>query len=81
MTVDQRKISAKGAKVMTDNAKVAIRNIRKTANDKIKVLHKDKEISDDESKKAQDDIQKITDSYVLKADQTFKSKEQEILTV
>ena len=81
MTVDQRKISAKGAKVMTDNAKVAIRNIRKSANDRIKVLHKDKEISDDESKKAQDEIQKITDSYVLKADQTFKSKEQEILTV
>ena len=81
MTVDQRKESAKGAKVMTDNAKVAIRNIRKSANDKIKVLHKDKEISDDESKKAQDEIQKITDSYVAKADSTFKTKEQEILTV
>jgi len=81
MTVEQRQESAKGAKTMTDNAKVAIRNIRKNANDKIKVLHKDKEITDDENKKAQDEIQKITDSYVTKADDTFKTKEQEILTV
>jgi len=81
MTVDQRKESAKGAKVMTDNAKVAIRNVRKHANDKIKVLHKDKEISDDENKKALDGIQKITDTFVTKADDTLKAKEQEILTV
>jgi len=81
MTVDQRKESAKGAKVMTDNAKVAIRNIRKSANDKAKTLHKDKEITDDEHKKAQDEIQKITDSFVVKADETLKAKEQEILTV
>ena len=81
MTVEQRGKSAKGAKVMTDNAKVAIRNIRKHSNDGIKVLHKDKEISDDENKKAQDEIQKITDSYVTKADQTFKAKEAEILKV
>ncbi|WP_072682782.1 ribosome recycling factor [Arcobacter sp. LA11] len=81
MTVEQRQESAKGAKGMTDNAKVAIRNVRKHANDKIKVLHKDKEITDDENKKAQDEIQKITDSYVTKADDTLKAKEQEILTV
>ena len=81
MTVDQRKESAKQAKTMTDNAKVAIRNIRKNANDKVKNLHKDKEITDDEQKKAQDEIQKITDSFVSKADETLKAKEQEILTV
>ena len=81
MTVEQRKESAKGAKAMTDNAKVAIRNVRKHANDKVKVLHKDKEITDDENKKALDEIQKITDSYVSKADETLKTKEQEILTV
>ncbi len=81
MTVDQRKESAKGAKVMTDNAKVAIRNIRKSANDKIKKLNKDKEINDDESKAAQDEVQKITDGYVVKADSTFKTKEAEILKV
>ena len=81
MTVEQRQESAKQAKGMTDNAKVAIRNVRKHANDRVKVLHKDKEITDDENKKAQDEIQKITDSYVAKADDTLKAKEQEILTV
>ncbi len=81
MTVEQRKESAKGAKAMTDNAKVAMRNVRKHANDKVKVLHKDKEITDDENKKALDEIQKITDSFVTKADDTLKAKEQEILTV
>lgn len=81
MTVEQRKESAKQAKGMTDDAKVAIRNVRKHANDKVKNLHKDKEITDDENKRAQDEIQKITDSYVAKADETFKAKEAEILKV
>ena len=81
MTVDQRKETAKQAKVMTDNAKVAIRNIRQNSNTKVKNLLKDKEITDDESKRAQDEIQKITDSYVVKADETLKAKEKDILTV
>ena len=81
MTVDQRKESAKGAKTMTDDAKVAIRNIRKSANDKIKKLEKDKEITADESKAAQAEVQKITDGFVSKADDTFKAKEAEILKV
>jgi len=81
MTKDQRKESVKGAKVMTDNAKVAIRNIRKSANDKIKKLLKDKEINEDESKKALDEIQKITDSYVVKADATYKAKDIEIMKI
>jgi len=81
MTQDQRKESVKGAKSMTDNAKVAIRNIRKTANDKIKKLLKDKEITEDESKKAQDEIQKITDGYVVKSDDMFKAKDAEIMKI
>ncbi len=81
MTVEQRNESAKQAKGMTDNAKVAIRNVRKHANDKVKALHKEKEITDDENKKALDEIQKITDSFVAKADETLKTKEKEILTV
>ncbi len=81
MTVEQRQESAKGAKTMTDNAKVAIRNVRKHSNDKIKKLEKDKEITKDESKAAQDEIQKITDSYVKKADEILKAKEAEILKV
>ncbi len=81
MTVEQREKSAKQAKGMTDDAKVAIRNVRKHANDQVKKLHKDKEITDDENKKAMDEIQKITDSYVAKTDAMFKDKEKEILTV
>ncbi|PIF04066.1 MAG: ribosome recycling factor [Arcobacter sp.] len=81
MTQEQRKESVKGAKVMTDKAKVAIRNIRKSANDKIKKLLKDKEITEDESKKAQDEIQKITDSYVAKADELYKAKDIEIMKI
>lgn len=81
MTVEQRKESAKQAKGMTDDAKVAIRNVRKHSNDKIKNLHKDKAITDDENKRAQDEVQKITDAYIAKADDTFKAKEAEILKV
>jgi ribosome recycling factor len=81
MTQDQRKESVKGAKSMTDNAKVAIRNVRKHSNDKVKKLLKDKEITEDESKKAQDEIQKITDAYVVKADDMFKAKDAEIMKI
>jgi ribosome recycling factor len=81
MTQDQRKESVKGAKTMTDNAKVAIRNIRKSANDKIKKLEKDKEITKDESKAAQDEIQKITDGFVVKADEAYKAKDAEIMKI
>lgn len=81
MTVDQRQETAKHAKTMTDNAKVAIRNIRQNANNKIKNLLKDKEITEDDNKKAQDEVQKITDGFVAKADEALKAKEKEILTV
>ncbi|MDB4257333.1 ribosome recycling factor, partial [Arcobacteraceae bacterium] len=81
MTQDQRKESVKGAKVMTDNAKIAIRNIRKSANDKIKKLLKDKEINEDESKKELDDIQKVTDSYVIKSDTLYRAKDIEIMKI
>ena len=81
MTTDQRQNTVKQAKVMTDNAKVAIRNIRQNANTKAKNLLKDKLITEDENKRAQDEIQKITDSYVLKADETLKAKEKEIKTI
>jgi ribosome recycling factor len=81
MTMEQRNDSVKKAKGMTEDAKVAIRNIRKNANDKIKKLHKDKLITDDESKKGEAEVQKITDAFVAKADETLKAKEKEILTV
>jgi len=81
MTVDQRKESVKQMKSMGENAKVSIRNDRRDANDKIKKLEKEKEITTDESKAAQDTIQKMTDKYIAIIDSTLKEKEQEILKV
>ena len=81
MTADQRQEIVKQAKGMVEHAKVSIRNVRKDSNDKIKKLEKDKEISEDDSKKAQDQVQKITDEHVAKVDNTFKTKEADILKV
>jgi len=81
MTSEQRLEIVKQAKGMVEHAKVSIRNVRKDGNDKIKKLEKDKEISEDESKKAQENIQKITDNFVAKVDEAFKTKEADILKV
>ncbi len=81
MTVEQRQESVKQMKGMGENAKVSIRNDRKNANDQIKKLEKDKEATQDESKSAQDTIQKITDKFITNIDSILKDKEQEILKV
>ena len=81
MTVEQRQESVKKMKTMGENAKVSIRNDRREANDKIKKLEKEKEITQDESKSAQENIQKITDKYIAKVDSILKDKEAEILKV
>lgn len=81
MTVEQRQESVKQMKGMGENAKVSIRNDRRDANDKVKKLEKEKEITQDESKSAQDNIQKITDKFIATIDSTLKEKEAEILKV
>lgn len=81
MTVEQRQIIAKQAKSMTEGTKVSVRKARQDANNKLSKLEKDKEISEDESKKAQSDIQKLTDDFIKLVDETFKTKEAEILKV
>ena len=81
MTTDQRQENAKAAKVMGDKSKIAIRNIRKDANDKIKKLEKDKEISEDESKRAHDEVQKITDNGVTGIESLVKTKEADLLKI
>ncbi|OBV29356.1 ribosome recycling factor [Helicobacter sp. CLO-3] len=81
MTQDQRKESAKEAKAMGEKAKVAIRNIRQDANNHIKRLEKDKEITEDISKKSQDDIQKLTDEFTKKIDEMVRHKEEEVMKV
>ena len=81
MTSEQRKEIAKEAKNIGEKAKVAIRNIRKDSNDRIKKLEKDKEISEDLSKKGQDEIQKFTDNATKKIDELVKQKEEDLLKI
>ena len=79
MTKEQREENAKQAKAMGEKAKVSIRNVRKDANDGVKKLEKDKAISEDESKKALNEVQKLTDNYTAKIDELVKNKESELL--
>jgi ribosome recycling factor len=81
MTSEQRKEIVKQAKAMSEKAKIAIRNIRKDANNDIKELERAKEISEDESKKAHTKIQKITDDNIAEVDRLLSIKQAEILKV
>lgn len=81
MTVEQRQDTVKKMKGMGEDAKVSVRNDRQKANNEIKKLEKEKEITSDESKAAQDSIQKITDEFIGTIDATLKDKEAEILKV
>ncbi len=81
MTVEQRQENVKKLKKMGEDAKIAIRNDRRKANDAIKKLEKDKEITEDDAKRALDTIQKTTDKMVAKVDDIIKKKEQDIMTV
>jgi ribosome recycling factor len=81
LTEDRRKELVKVAKKYTEEAKVAVRNIRRDANDALKKLQKDKAISEDDQRKGEADIQKTTDSYVAKLDQCLSKKEKEIMEI
>jgi ribosome recycling factor len=64
-----------------EETKIAIRNLRRDANEHLKRLVKDKEISEDEERRAQDEIQKLTDRYVTDVDKLVLEKDKEIMTV
>ena len=81
LTEERRKEMVKIAASEGENGKVAIRNIRRDANSDFKSLLKDKDISEDEDKQAQDSVQKLTDKFVAEVDVIVKEKEVEILTV
>jgi len=81
MTEERRKDLVKQVKKLSEDAKIAIRNHRRDANETVKKALKGKEISEDESKDAQEQVQKITDEYVRKVDQTAAEKEKEITTI
>lgn len=81
MTEDRRKDIVKIVKKDTESSKVAIRNIRREINDKVKKLEKNSEISEDQSKDLFKEIQDLTDSYVNNIDEIYRSKEVEIMKV
>jgi ribosome recycling factor len=81
LTEDRRKELAKDVKKKGENAKVAIRNIRRDGNDAFKKLSKHEDISEDEIKDLEDALQKLTDKYIAKVDKAVDEKSKEILTV
>ncbi|NUO72643.1 MAG: ribosome recycling factor [Frateuria sp.] len=81
LTEERRKELAKHVAHEGENAKVAIRNIRRDAMQKVKDLLKDKQISEDEERRADDEIQKLTDRFVKEVDAVVKAKEDELMAI
>jgi ribosome recycling factor len=81
LTEERRKQLAKTVGKFAEDARVAIRNARREANDKLKALAKDKKVSEDEERRGHDQIQKITDRFTSRIDDLAKKKEQEVMTV
>lgn len=81
LTEETRRNLVKQVKKTGEDSKIAIRTIRRDANDKIKAIKKDGELSEDEIKKAEDDIQKRTDNFIKEIDKIVEVKEKEIMTI
>lgn len=79
LTEERRKDLIKVVRAEAEGGRVAVRNIRRDANADLKSLLKEKEISEDEEKKAHDDVQKLTDTYIKQMDELLKAKEQELM--
>ena len=81
LTEERRKQLAKTVGKLAEEARVAVRNVRRDANERLKVLAKDKTVSQDEERRGHDQIQKGTDKFIAKVDELTKKKEQEILAM
>jgi len=81
LTEERRKELAKRLHAAAEHHRVSVRNIRRDGNESVKKLLKDKKITEDDDKKAHDEIQKLTDGYMAKIDQASKTKEKEILEI
>lgn len=81
LTEERRKELGKISRKYGEDAKVAVRNVRREANDQLKKLEKDKTLSEDELKKATEEIQKLTDKFVSAVDGKCQSKEKEIMEI
>ncbi len=80
-TAEGRKELAKTVKKLSEDARVSLRNVRRDANDKIKALGKTKELSEDQVKDGETQVQKLTDAQIKKVDELAAKKEQEVLTL
>ncbi len=81
LTEERRKDLIKVVRGEAENARVAIRNIRRDANHHLKELLKDKKISEDEERRGQEDIQKLTDRYIAEVDKVLQTKEADLMAV
>ena len=81
LTEERRKDLVKLVKKLTEEGKVALRNLRRDSNEALKKTEKDKEISEDESRKAQEHVQEITNKYIELIDELTKKKEAEVMEV
>src|SRR5262245_38888278 len=81
LTEERRKQLAKTVGKVAEEGRVAVRNLRREANDKLKGLARDKKISEDDERRSHDQIQKTTDRFIARVDELLKKKEHEILTI
>ena len=81
LTEETRREYTKQAKNEVENARVAIRNIRRDANSDFKELLKEKEISEDENRRAEEQVQKLTDKYIAAAEEAYQEKEADLLKI
>ncbi|CAA2929647.1 ribosome recycling factor [Arsenophonus endosymbiont of Bemisia tabaci] len=79
LTEERRKDFIKVVRNDAEQGRVSVRNARRDANDKIKALLKDKEISENDERRAQDEIQKLTDNFIKKVDEALEQKEKELM--
>lgn len=81
LTEERRRDLTKVVKGEGEDAKVAVRNVRRDANDQLKKLLKDKEINEDDERRAQDEIQKLTDKFVAEVDKALQAKEADLMAI
>jgi ribosome recycling factor len=81
LTEERRRDLIKVVKSEGENAKVAVRNIRRDANEQLKKLLKDKEVGEDDERRAQEEVQKLTDRFVAEIDKALQTKEADLMAV
>ena len=81
LTEERRKEMVKQVKRMGEDAKISIRNVRRDANDTLKTMEKDKEITEDDLKRGEKEVQDVTDEFVAKIDQVIVEKEKDLMEI